>query len=81
MKADELKFSLVDSYLELLKTLSPDSKLEIISKLSDSLKGSKRFTKKSIGELYGSFVSQKTADEILGEIKSNRIFNRKIEGL
>jgi hypothetical protein len=81
MKADELKFSLVDSYIELLNTLSPDSKLEIISKLSDSLKGSKRFTKKSIGDLYGSFVSKKTADEILGEIKSNRIFNRKTEGL
>jgi hypothetical protein len=81
MKAADLKFNLVDGYLELLKNLSPDSKLELISKLSDSLKGSKKPAGKSLSELYGAFASKKTADEIITDLKSNRNFNRKTEGL
>ncbi len=81
MKAADLKFNLIDSYLGLLNNLSPDSKLELISKLSDSLKNSKRPTKKSISDLYGSFQSTKTADEIITELKNGRNFNRKTEQL
>jgi hypothetical protein len=48
MEAADLKFNLIDSYLELLKSLSPESKLELITRLSDSLKGSKKPTQKSL---------------------------------
>ena len=81
MKAANLNFNLIDSYLGLLNSLSPESKLELISKLSDSLKGSKKPTNKSLSDLYGSFISVKSADEIITELKYNRIFNRKTEGL
>jgi hypothetical protein len=81
MKAADLKFNLIDSYLGLLNNLSPDSKLELISKLSDSLKGSKKPTDKSIGNLYGAFLSKKSADEIITDLKDSRNFNRKTEGL
>lgn len=81
MKAADLKFNLIDSYLGLLNNLSPDSKLELISKLSDSLKGSRKPTKKTLGDLYGAFVSKKSADEIISELKENRNFNRKTEQL
>ena len=81
MKAADLKFNLIDSYLGLLKNLSPDSKQELISRLSDSLKGSKKPTNKSLSDLYGAFISKKSADEIITELKSSRNFNRKIEGL
>lgn len=81
MKAANLNFNLIDSYLGLLKNLSPKSKLELISKLSDSLKGSKKPTDKSLSDLYGAFVSKKSADEIMTELKSSRTFNRKTEGL
>lgn len=81
MKSTDLKFNLIDSYLSLLNNLSPDSKLELISKLSNSLKGSKKPTNKSIGELFGAFVSIKSADQIISEIKTNRNFNRNTEGL
>jgi len=80
MKAADLKFNLIDSYLELLKNLSPASKLELISRLSDSLKGSKKPTNNSIGDLYGAFVSKESADEIITFLKDSRQFNRKIEG-
>ena len=81
MKAADLKFNLIDSYLGLLNNLSPDSKLELIAKLSDSLKGSKKPSDKSIGDLYGAFISKKSADEIITDLKVNRNFNRTTEGL
>ena len=44
MEAADFKFNLIDSYLGLLRSLSPENKMELISKLSDSLKGSKKPT-------------------------------------
>ncbi len=81
MKAADLKFNLIDSYLGLLKNLSPDSKRELISRLSDSLKGSKKPTDKSLGDLFGAFISKETADEIITGLKASRNFDRKTEGL
>jgi hypothetical protein len=80
MKATDLKFNLVESYLGLLNSLSPDNKLELISKLSDSLKTSKQPSGKSLGSLYGAFISKKSADEIITDLKNNRNFTRKTEG-
>ena len=42
MKAADLELNLVESYLGLLKSLSPDNRLELISKLWDSLKVPKK---------------------------------------
>jgi predicted metal-binding transcription factor (methanogenesis marker protein 9) len=81
MKAAEIKFNLIDSYLGLLSNLSPDSKLELIAKLSETLKGSKKPTEKSVKDLYGAFVSEKSADEIIAELKDSRNFTRKIDGI
>ena len=81
MKATDLKFNLIDSYLGLLNNLSPDNKLELISKLSESLKGATKPTDKSIGDLYGAFITKKSADEINTELKNSRNFDRKTEEL
>jgi predicted metal-binding transcription factor (methanogenesis marker protein 9) len=81
MKAENLKFNIIDNYLGLLKNLSPDSKLELISKLSDSLKSSRKPADKSVGDLYGAFISKESADEIITNLKASRNFNRKIEEL
>jgi tRNA A-37 threonylcarbamoyl transferase component Bud32 len=79
MKAGNLH--IINNYLGLLKSLPADSKLEIISKLSDSLKSTKRSTGRSLKSLYGAFRSEKSADQIISEIKEARTFNRKIESL
>lgn len=80
MEAADFKFNLIDTYLDLLRSLSPENKLELISKLSDSLKGSKKPTGTSISDLYGAFISKKSADEILSDLRASRNFNRKTEG-
>ena len=83
MKAANLKFNLIDSYLGLLENLSPDNKLELISKLSDSLKSSKKPTEKlsekSLDDLSGAFIFDKSSDDLIKELKESRNFNRKIE--
>jgi hypothetical protein len=78
MEAADFKFNLIDSYLGLLRSLSPKNKLELISKLSDSLKGSKKPTGKSISDLYGAFTSKKSADELLSDLRASRNLNRKL---
>jgi hypothetical protein len=60
--------------------LSPDNKLELISRLSDSLKGPKK-NNKSLSDLYGAFKTKKSADEIIADLKKSRNFGRKIEQL
>lgn len=47
MKIANLEFNLIDSYLGLLNNLSPENKLELISKLSESLKRSKNRSSKT----------------------------------
>jgi len=85
MKAANLKFNLIDSYLRLLEHLSPDNKLELISKLSDSLKSSKRNaddnSEKSLNNLCGAFLFDKSSDDLISELKNSRNFNRKIKEL
>jgi predicted metal-binding transcription factor (methanogenesis marker protein 9) len=81
MKSTDLKFNPIDGYLDLLKNLSLESKMELIKKLSDSLKGSKKTNGESPKSLYGAFVSKKSADEIIANLKSSRDFNRSIERL
>ena len=81
MKAANLNFNLIDSYLELLNTLSPDSKLELIARLSDSLKGPRKSSNKPLKDLYGAFKSKKSADEIIDMLRGSRNFSRNTEQL
>lgn len=81
MKAGDLKFNLIDSYLELLKSLSPANRLELISKLTDSLNGPKNSSDKSLKDLFGAFKTSKTAEEIISDLKKSKSFVRNTEQL
>lgn len=80
MKTADINTTLVDNYFSFLKNLSPDSKLELIARLSKSMKTTKKSKKEvSLSSLYGSWESEQSADEIIAELKSARNFNRKRE--
>jgi len=70
-----------DYYYELLSNLNADSKLELISRLSESLKTKKMPKETSLSSLFGAFKSKKSAEEIISEIRSDRTFEKKIESL
>ncbi|SIS55349.1 hypothetical protein [Belliella pelovolcani] len=75
MKAIDLK--LVDSYFKLLNGLSPDNKLELISRLSKSLKSEEKKEKVSWKSLFGALKLDQPIDEFLTELKDDRKFIRK----
>ncbi len=71
--------TIVDGYIGLLENLSPDNKLDLISKLSASVKTDLVEKKSSFKKSFGAFVSEKTAEEIIEEIRNSRLFTREIE--
>lgn len=77
-----------ESYFKTLRNLSPDVKLELITKLSKSmrkdmelannagLKDKSQIEKNNmIDELFGSWESEKNAEEIIDEVKQARTLN------
>lgn len=74
-------FSLADYYFELLRNLNADSKIELISKLTQSLKKSENDQETSLESLYGAYKSDETAEDIISQIRSSRTFNRNTESL
>ena len=82
MKTTDINTTLIDSYFSFLKDLSTDSKLELISRLSKSMKTSVKIKKEiSLNSLYGSWKSEQSADEIITDLKRARVFNREREVL
>ncbi|MCB9230240.1 MAG: hypothetical protein H6581_01135 [Bacteroidia bacterium] len=70
---------LIESYLELLGKLGNESKLEIISRLADSMKERKESGIKDFYDLYGAFEDEKSAEEMIEEIRNSRNFNRQVD--
>lgn len=81
MKALDLNNTIIEGYLRLLNNLSPDSKLELISKLTLSVKKDINSHKRSFYKAFGGWDSKETAEIIANEIRNTRTFNRQIEEL
>jgi hypothetical protein len=79
MNTAKFDMTLIEGYIRLLDNLSPDSKLDLISRLSSSVKTDITNRKKSFKKAFGAWESQRSADEIIDEIRSSRNFNRQIE--
>lgn len=73
--------SIADYYFGFLKNLNSDSKLDLIAKLSQSLKETETSSETSLQSLFGAYKSEQTADEIIAELRASRIFTRNIESL
>jgi hypothetical protein len=80
MSSKMKKISLADYYFELLSNLNADSKLDLISKLSQSLKKEDK-ENKTLVSLFGAYKSDESAEEIIAQIRGSRSFNRNIEPL
>ena len=73
--------NIADYYFGFLKNLRHDSKLDLITKLSESLKTGEDKNEMSFQSLFGSFKSDQSADDIIEDIRNSRSFNRKTEEL
>lgn len=69
--------NIVDTYSALFSGLSFVGKLVLIKSLSKLVKNEKRDIDKNFYSSFGAFSSDKSAEEIVAEIKENRKFKSK----
>ena len=79
MKDFEADNSIVKGYAELLDSLRSSMKLDLIAKLSDSIKSDLKSEKSLFQKSFGAFESKKSAEEIITEIRSSRMTNRLVD--
>ncbi|MFC5284308.1 hypothetical protein [Pedobacter alpinus] len=77
MKTADINSNLIESYFTLLKSLSPNNKLELIAKLSKPMKTTKNEKDNSWQSLFGSLELDQSADEFVEDLKNERKFSRK----
>lgn len=70
---------LLDACLALLEQLSYNNKLDVIARLTLSMKEENSKPNNSFMSLYGALENEQSAEELIHLIKSSRVFNRKTE--
>ena len=68
---------IVETYSGLLEGLNSKSKIELIESLSKSLKTDEKNKDLIFYKSFGAFASNKSAEEIISDIKSKRKFRTK----
>ena len=68
---------IIDTYSKLFEGLNPLTKIELIEKLTKSLKKENKSKETEFYKSFGAFDSDKTADEIVKEIRESRKFRTK----
>jgi len=71
----------ITELLIFLETLSPMAKLDLISKLAQSLKSEVKPKENLFKSSFGAWTGNEPAEDILKGIKDSRLFNSQTEGL
>jgi len=74
-------YDFLDNYLGLLNGLSKESKIKLVETLNFDIKKNVVTETDWIDNLYGSFVSDKSAEAIISELRADRKFTREVTGL
>ena len=71
---------IIDTYSDMFEGLNSTYKIELIESLSKSLKTEKSTKESKFYKSFGAFETDKSAEELIAEIKSSRKFrNKKIQ--
>jgi len=68
---------IVDTYAGLFEGLNAISKIELIESLSKSLKTEKKTKENLFYKSFGAFSSNKSAEDIIKDLKASRKFRKK----
>jgi len=79
MTTSEKNAKLVDSYFSLLKHLSAQSKLDLISKLTKTVKSDLDEDKSVFFKSFGGWDQNESAEELIESINKSRTFSRAVE--
>ena len=77
----ETRNLIAENYFELIKNLNVDVKLELISRISDSLREQTVSRDDSWKDLFGAYNSGQSAEEIIDDLRSSRFTKCQIESL
>ena len=77
MKTIDTNTTLIEGYIEMLDNLSPSNKLDIISKLTFSIKSDITDKKNTFRQAFGAWESEQTADEIISDIRESRVWRSR----
>ena len=79
MNTADINTKLIDSYISLLKNMSTQNKLDLISKLTNTVKKDIEQEKTDFYNAFGGWDEHESAEELIETIKESRTFNRTIE--
>jgi len=79
MNTADINTKLIDSYLTLLKNMSAQNKLDLISKLTNTVKTDLAQENTAFCKAFGGWDKNESAKELIETIKESRTFNRSIE--
>lgn len=80
MKTIDINNSIIDGYIRLLDNLSPLSKFDLISKLTQSVKSDIDDKKRLFLKAFGGWDKSDSAENLIANIRESRTFYRKTEG-
>ena len=76
MKAET---QILNGYWGLLNTLTPNLKLKLIERLSNSINEESSINNDRFEKSFGAWIDSKDSDEIIAQMRESRTFNRQIE--
>jgi hypothetical protein len=79
MNTADINTKLIDSYMSLLKNMSPQNKLDLISRLTKTAKRDLDQEKADFYKAFGGWDKNESAEDLIATIKGSRTFNRTIE--
>lgn len=79
MNTADINTKLIDSYISLLKNMSAQNKLDLISKLTNTVKTDIEQGQADFYKAFGGWDENESAEELIETIKGSRTFNRTIE--
>jgi hypothetical protein len=79
MNTADINTKLIDSYISLLKNMSAQNKLDLISRLTNAVKTDLEQEKTDFYKAFGGWDKNESAEDLIETIKESRIFNRSIE--
>lgn len=79
MNAADINTKLIDSYISLLKNMSAQNKLDLISKLTNTVKTDLEQEKTDFYKAFGGWDENESAEDLIETIRGSRTFNRTIE--
>ncbi|MDJ0681529.1 MAG: hypothetical protein QNJ18_16905 [Xenococcaceae cyanobacterium MO_167.B52] len=78
---NQSNYDILNNYWGLIKTLNTCWKLDLIERLTDSIRKNLKHKTNTMNLAFGAWESENSAEEIIEELRNSRSINRQIESL